>query len=805
MSLSEQSPHQLDDLPLLRRIPAAILNYMLDMLEARHDRSWVQGRDSALLEHKNARTPANESQEYEVPRKVVVNYREGIEHRAPGKDQAIFNVQRFAVSVEVKASMRGDCASFLPANCQPSAEQWKAICSSAHTTSLSGAAGTGKSLTLLLRVIFLHRYLGVGLDELTVLSFGRESRMDMADQLIGLFSKWGVTLSAEQALRIVKTPRSAVLELAHSLSDLAECVPFEVLNEGTTEASADGRPFDYRLIAMQHTEMQSCFQQLYRVNKKFADLVIALYGQSTLVERLEVDNPEVIKRAPMGWNISHSDEELCECVEGLWRNARKWPLEGITAARKQFTLRGRTYNSNGYVPQLNAHVVLGFDRSESRHHTRNASVKTEAYKEVAVKRTLFQAYFPERLIHLDSYQEATQLVETLKSLPKMAPEFTYQLRGTHKAVPILEAFNEVASMVDALGLEVSTVAGQMNFPVGDLDAVFFESLGIFWQAFERQLLARSKPSLTYGRLFDMFSDKQAENLRHVSTAVLGRFRHVLIDNSEDHEVPVAGWLRGVLSEIRRRDLARDSSDKVCSTLFIAGDTGQWVYGTKGTSPQLISDIEECFPAPTSPVRVHLLECFRSPQSIVDAGQHLISNLPGISSRLTVSAHRNADSGSVVELWGDDPQALKRLCKEHYDAGHSVLLLTDTKENIAWLDSACGDLVREDRAAGHRRIRVRSFHKAKALEAEVVILIGDPSGGSSSWFRNQLYKLAGFATGGDLTPGDTVLANEARRLVALALARATKCCHWFPMAGPQSNRTASTLTTLPTGLFKDNRD
>jgi superfamily I DNA/RNA helicase len=157
------------------------------------------------------------------------------------------------------------------------------------------------------------------------------------------------------------------------------------------------------------------------------------------------------------------------------------------------------------------------------------------------------------------------------------------------------------------------------------------------------------------------------------------------------------------------------------------------------------------------------------------------------------------------LWGDDPQALKRLCKEHYDAGHSVLLLTDTKENIAWLDSACGDLVREDRAAGHRRIRVRSFHKAKALEAEVVILIGDPSGGSSSWFRNQLYKLAGFATGGDLTPGDTVLANEARRLVALALARATKCCHWFPMAGPHSNRTASTLTTLPTGLFKDNRD
>lgn len=804
MSQSEQPPHPLDDLPLLRRIPAVILNYMLDILEARHERSWAQGRDSVMSEGVEAQTPYKKGEELVAPVRLIVNYREGVEHVVPGKDRLVFNVQRFAVSAQNKASMRGDCASFLPANRQPTAEQWKAICSGSHSTILSGAAGTGKSTSLLLRVVFLHRYLGVDLGEISVLTVGRESRMEMAAELVTLFSKWGVVISTEQAQKIVKTPRSAVLEMAHSLPDLAQCIPFEVLNEGTSEAIADGRPFDARLLALQSSEMKACFQDLYRANKRFAELVIALYGQSTLVERLEVDNPEVIKRAPMGWNISQSDDELCDCIEGLWRNAHKWPLEGITPTRKKFTLRGRTYSSNGFIPQLNAHVVLGFDRSESRYLTRNTSVKTEAYKEVAVKRTLFQAYFPDRLVHLDSYQEATQLVQTLKSLPKLAPEFTYQLKGMYRSAPILELFNEVADLVDNLGLEVATVAGQMNFMPGDLDAKFFEALGLFWQAFERQLLARQKPCLTYGRLFDLFSDKHAENLRHIPMSALRRFRHVLIDNAEDHGVPIGGWLKGVLSELRRRDQNRDSSDQQCCTLFVGGDSSQWIYGTKGTSTQLLADVEEGFPAPTSPLRVHLVDCFRSSQGIVDAGHNVIQSLAGVSGRLTVSTQRSKEPGIGVEMWGDDPSTFQRLCKEHYDSGKSILILTDTPENIAWVDSACGDLVRKDRTAGHRQIRVRSFHKAKALEANVVFLVGDPSGGQSSWFRNQLYKIAGFSIGGDLTPGDTVLENEARRLVYVALTRANLNCYWFPMTGSHSTRTASTLITLSPGLFKENR-
>ncbi len=805
MSQPERPTYAVDDLPFLWRIPAAILNYALDLLEARHERSWEQGRESALEHLESSKLQGSDEQHRDGVARIIIGYRQEQKHCVPGQDRTIFNASRLTVSAEVKAKMRGDCGSFLPANEQPTAEQWKGIFSSSHITEITGAAGTGKSTLLQFRVLLLHRYLCVPLDQICVLTFSRESRLEMAAGLADLFSKWGMPLTRVEAQQIVKTPRSAVLDLAHSLPDLEKCVPFEVLNHGAAETLHDGRPFDYRLTPGQQDEMGKCFQQLFLANRRFAELVTTLFGVSMQVERLAVDHPDVIKRAPMAWNLSSVDAELCDCIETLWRAAGNWPLAGITPTRKQFTLRGKTYYTNGYVPQLNAHVVLGFDRGETRHLTRNASVRTEAYKEVAVKRTLFQAYFPERLIHLDSYQEAQQLVGTLSALPKLAPVFNYKLNGVNTAVPVLEAFYELASIIDTLGLEVATVAGQMNFIPGDVNAAFFEALGIYWQALERHLLALPNPSLTFGRLFDLFSDRNSDNLIHVPAAVLGRFRHLLIDNAEDHGRPIAGWVRGILSENRRRDLTRDASTELCTTLFVSGDINQWVFGTRGTSPKQLSDLDAAFPAPSQSVRVHLLECHRSTQAIIDAGHSLIKNLAPVSGRPTVSARNGRGENEPVEVWGDAPSAFHQFCKSHYDAGDRLLILAETPKDIAWLDAAAGDLIRGDRAAGGRRIRVRSYHKSKALEADVVFMVGDPAVGASSWYRNQLYKIAGFGTGGDLTPGDTVLEDEAVRLVLTGISRAKKRVLWFPIAGDQLGRTASKLVTLSPGLFKDNRD
>lgn len=133
-----------------------------------------------------------------------------------------------------------------------------------------------------------------------------------------------------------------------------------------------------------------------------------------------------------------------------------------------------------------------------------------------------------------------------------------------------------------------------------------------------------------------------------------------------------------------------------------------------------------------------------------------------------------------------------------------MILIDSEVDKAWVDSAVGDQIRDDRASGGRSIRVRSFHKAKSLEADIVVMVGDPSTGVSSWYRNQLYKIAGFSSGGDSAPGDTVSHGEALRLVHVAITRARHKCIWFPNRGVGTVRTASVLGGLMPGLFDDER-
>lgn len=795
MTISMQPPTSNDDLPYHKKVAADLLAAGLDLLGGRHPGSWEEGHKSALNEIAAQRP--NEPQAV----RITLEYRSDHLASVPQRDSMIFGLQRLNATAESKSKMRADAGRYLAPDQQPTADQWKGVFSGSATTSIVGAAGTGKTLTLLLRVIYLHLYLHVPLTEITILTLSRESRQDTATELQRILEAWKREISLEAALGVVKTARSAVIEQIRSVAGLAGSMPFEVLSDAHLSALDDGRPFDSALTDRQRMEMEKCFNTLYRSNKRFAELVRAMFAASLRVRSLPVDHPEVVKRAPLAWKLSEVDGELCDTVEALWTNAGMWPLEGIQAARKQFSLRGRVYSCSGYVPQLNMHVVLGFDRSEDRYTRRSPTEGLETYKEVAIKRTLLQSYFGEPLIHLDSYHEARALVEALKAIATTPPAFEYSLGGSC-SLPLLVLYNEAATLIDTLGLEVATVPGRLNFLANDPDAAFFESLAIFWQVLERSLALLDPPSFPYGRLFDLLSDRHAETLRYVPMAVLGQYRHVLVDNAEDHPVPVGNWLRGVFSELRGRDASQDVTSHLCATLTAAGDVCQWVYGTFGTSPKLLTDVEELFTSSSGGIHIQLMESFRSHQLLVDAGQNLMRNQSTAWGRATKAAARAARDPAPVMMLEMEPAILLSLCLDAFKDNRKVLVLINDDQDRAWVDGSIGDLIREERAAGGQKIRVRPFRKAKALEADVVILVGDPAAGASRWYRNQLYRLAGFCAGGDVTPADTVEEGEALRLAYVAITRARRRAYWFPnRAAGSAGRSATTLTSMSTELFR----
>ncbi|MGP0171119.1 UvrD-helicase domain-containing protein [Pseudomonas sp. NCHU5208] len=797
MSSQADSTTTNDHLSPSKRVLAALLSGGLDLIGAVHPRSVKEGQKRSDLPP----APATPQLDFEVPNvRILLQYRPENVSAVPGTDVSLFSEQRLPATAEAKTRMRADCGRYLPPDQQPTAEQWKAIHSVTATTSITGAAGTGKTQSILLRVIYLHIYLKVPLDNITVLTFSREARQDTAAELQALLSAWQVDIALQVALSVVKTPRSAVIEQVRAVPNLGGCMPFEVLNDRALESLDDGRPHDTPLTPRQQKEMSACLHLLYRSDKRFADLMQRLFKASLQLQRLEVDAPTVIQRAPMAWKLSTYDDEMCDVLEAQWSAAGMWPLEGIQPRRQEFKIRGHAFSSNGYIPQLGMYVVLGFDRSENRHAKRSPAAVRELYKDVAIKRTMLQAYFAEPLLHVDSYQEAHALVGALKEIQRTPPSFSYQLEGSAQPVPLLEAFNAAASMIDALGLEVTTIPARLNFRAGSADSVFFEALGIYWQTLERQLASLAQPSFPFGRLFDMFSESQPENLRHVPSSVLMRCRHMLVDNGEDHVLPVASWIRGVLAEIQRRDSSKPYDPGHCCSLLVAGDANQWAYGSSGTAPRLLAGVEESFPAGGSCSSYQLQECFRSNQLLIDAGQSLLLKLGSGYGRNTRAVGRVRGEPAPVQIHEKNEEVLLQVCNEALARRNQVLVLIDEQQDHAWVDATIGDLIRKERTEGGRRIRVRSFHKAKALQADVVILVGDPSAGASSSYRNQLYKLAGFSTRGDAAPADTVLEGEALRLAYIAITRARQSCHWFPNR-VEPVRTATSLVSLSDELFQ----
>lgn len=802
MNQPNEPPYDLDELPFHYRLAAQALGAGLDLLQARHPESYEAGRRVGQME---ATAQALQGADQDEVRILSLKTTAPGDQIA-GKDELLFGSDRIQVTSDARAAMRADCETRLGKSGQPTGEQWKAILSTSSTTLLGGGAGTGKTRTLLFRALFLHRYAGVPLSLIRILTFSREARVEMANDLQELFGLFDVVLTQAECHSIVMTPRSCVLTQAMSLPDLANAIPLENYGASHQGSSvlADGRPFEASLNDTQRVEMTKCLNLLYRSNKRFNETYIGLWISSLRLPQLEVDSPEVVRRASLGWKLSEHDEVLSNTVEALWRQAKAWPVDGVTAVRKVFTVRGRPYATHGYIPQLKLHVVLGFDRSEGPSLRRDSSASIELYKEVAIKRTLFQAYFPEGVVHLDSYQDAADLSEKLKHLAQAAPSFSYALKGEISSVPILESFNSTSALLDSLGIEVGSVPGRMNFLPADSDALYFEGLAIYWEALERHLLNLPRPVMPFGRLFALLGAGKLPAVRYVPIKVLEHCRHLLIDGAEDQTVPVAAWVRSVLSEIRRRDTTQGSGRGLSSSLTVAGDPNQWVYGSFGASPRLITDFDELFSSPAPATKVILTESFRSPQAIIEAGYNLVQNLSPGTNRAPRSVCITKGQAQTVRIVGDDQEQLQSLCQTAAADGQKVLILIDTDADKAWVDSAVGGRIRDDRASGGRSIRVRSFHKAKSLEADIVVMVGDPSAGISSWYRNQLFKLAGFSSGGDSAPGDTVYHGEALRLAHVAITRAKLKCVWFPNRGVDPVRTASVLGGLIPGLFDDER-
>lgn len=677
-------------------------------------------------------------------------------------------------------------ARLMAPQAQPTAAQWKMIFSGAITTCVVAGAGSGKSSSLALRIVLLTQYLGVPLSDVSVVTFTRASRLDFAERLVRLFSLWGQTLSKADALARVTTFHAMALAWARTMPGFAQLRAFESLGEGEDA----GDSFQLKVNAAQREQLNGCFQRLVESDGEFASIIRALRLRASRMAPLPQSHPEVQRRLAALLPAAERDAVLCDLIEAHWRKAGQWPLPGVSAARSEHRIHGQVFLCHGYNEAQKAWVMLGADPSMGDASRPGARLPVRA--EWAVKRTLFQAFFDKPLIWLDSFSELNVGSEVLQGAG-----IDYKLSGENTALPLLDAFVAIAGFIENLGLEVPAAAASLE---NSDDGLFFQALGRYWPALEKQLMGLTPPVLSYNRMFAVFSAPQGSALSRLPEAKLNAIRHLLVDEFQDISPQIARWLQAGLAERLRRDA------EASATLMCVGDDWQSIYGWRGSSPEFFMRFAQAFPSPGFR-RLMLKENFRSNSQVVEAAEFIVRSIEAIPGKNAVAAgvqlEDHGASGVHIHIRNDD--TIARIAQEALDTGATVLLLYRQASDDPRKAPAVQAMLQAQGQLGAeaRRLRCMTIHASKGLEAQVVLLIGDCAARPAAPARNRLYTLAGLGREGAGAPYDQAQAEEALRLAYVGITRAAKAVHWFlePAAAARSPGGAAARAANSRQLFQ----
>ncbi|OWP69776.1 UvrD-helicase domain-containing protein [Pseudomonas sp. K2I15] len=775
----------LAEMPLLKRLAARLFGHGLTRLRAQHRFSWLHGQADGFRSGHTAGVEygyqEGKADGIEEGRQVLLirDFRPD-EHTAPGVDDSLFDDWRLPLTAELKKRIKSDVARLLPAHAQPSAAQWKMIFSDTPSTSVIAGAGAGKSTSLVLRILLLTHYLGFELSSMTVVTFTRESRKDFINKLMEILALWGQPLGMKEAQAVVRTFHSRILPMVRSLPGLERLQAFENLN-ARTEAGfddADSNPFELRINDAQRQQLNACYHPLHGRHERFRELIAPLARHALQLKELERDHPDVQKRVAVTELAAKRDEELCDVIEDLWFRAGAWPIKGIEPNRQTFDINGAQFHCHGYIAELEAWVVLGFDPRENAQVSRPGS-KLSVRAEWAVKRTLFQAFCRKPLIWLESYESSKRLLSSLAGDATAGPGFDYKVKGELSSAPLLDSFVAAAGFIENLGLDVPTAVGKMSFAKDDPDRFYFEALSIFWKALEDHLLDQSPPVMTYNRMFSLFGENTPENLKLLSDGLLRPMSHLMIDEFQDVSPQIVSWVRASLREIRSRGPAMHvGRGAQRSSLLCVGDDWQSIYGWRGSSPKYFMEFNKEFPSPTT-TRVMLGENYRSHQHVIDAAEHIVRAAPAISGK-KAKASGTPKALVPVAVRDRDDAALGQQLSAHYQKGDSILMLYRKSSDKLLIQEHIQSVVNVDSSLpyGDRRLKQLTYHSAKGLQADAVFLLGDCQHLTRSPYKNQVYRMAGLGKDGDTEPYDSAQKDEVLRLAYVGITRAVSHCYWY---------------------------
>lgn len=244
------------------------------------------------------------------------------------------------------------------------------------------------------------------------------------------------------------------------------------------------------------------------------------------------------------------------------------------------------------------------------------------------------------------------------------------------------------------------------------------------------------------------------NHKDIANKYRSKYKYILVDEFQD--------VNSLQVDLISLMLDDDTS------LFCVGDDWQSIYGFRGSNVRYIVEFEKHFPE----AKVILLDLnYRSNDSIVGASNEIIKHNKFKIDKL-IHASKRSEHKIVVYAGNDSADNLrfcvervKELLKEGYT--HDDILYLYRRSNMYF--GPYSNKVSYSKAFHHEglRIQAKTIHAAKGLEAKVVFIIGltEGSGGFPDiWLEDRIFQVIKKAN-------HDLLMEEERRLFYVAVTRA----------------------------------
>ncbi|OLU29947.1 DNA helicase UvrD [Pseudomonas sp. PA15(2017)] len=203
----------------------------------------------------------------------------------------IYSAAAIKVSAAQEQAMRETVARAVAAGVigAPSDEQWAMILCRQPLTRIFAGAGSGKSTTLVLRVVFMLCHLNVEPERLTVISFTNASCAELRERLVSVLGFWQFSADVGPCVR---TFHSAMSVLARQV--LGNPTWFEQLGDKRASASEPDNPLGGgRLGPAQTRLLKGAYQACYADDPAFRGWVHELLGSAL------PDPQKALPKAPM--------------------------------------------------------------------------------------------------------------------------------------------------------------------------------------------------------------------------------------------------------------------------------------------------------------------------------------------------------------------------------------------------------------------------------------------------------------------------------------------------------------------------